>query len=450
MPDVVFPGCRGTGDWVTDQRPMNWREMILRLYPNGQAPLTAVMAKMKSEVTDDPQFHWWEKELPSQYATMLGDGVYTTGWSGSSLNWSSATGFESGTHTLTASRTLYVALDAGASGNATDVAKFRVGHHVTLLDASIPANFINCMVTAVDTTLGMLTLKYLGSAITAANSAFVDNLDTILITGSMHAEGADTPASIAYDPSKFYNLTSIKRTSLDMTRTAQNTHLRTGEHVNQARLDALELHSIELEKSRIWGERWEGTSDVAGAGYGKPIRSSGGILHFLSTNVKDFVNDAATINSTWDGGGEDFIDDGLEALFRYGSSEKLAFCGSGALLAINKLIKNRTYSGWAMEAMKAQYGIKVMQWVTPFGTLYLKTHPLMTQNPATRNSALILDTKFLVHRYLKGGDTKYLKDRQGNGIDGSKSEYLTEDCLELHFEKAHADWTKLGSDGASS
>lgn len=50
-----FLGMRGTGDWVTDQRPKNWRETILFLYPNGTAPLTAIMSKMKSEKTDDPQ-----------------------------------------------------------------------------------------------------------------------------------------------------------------------------------------------------------------------------------------------------------------------------------------------------------------------------------------------------------------------------------------------------------
>ena len=63
----VFLGMRGTGDFtVTGQRPENWREMILYLYPNGKAPLTAIMSMMKSEKTDDPIFHWFEKELDGQ------------------------------------------------------------------------------------------------------------------------------------------------------------------------------------------------------------------------------------------------------------------------------------------------------------------------------------------------------------------------------------------------
>jgi hypothetical protein len=47
----AFLGMRGNGDWVTDQRPKNWRETMLFLYPNGSMPLTAIMSKMKSEKT---------------------------------------------------------------------------------------------------------------------------------------------------------------------------------------------------------------------------------------------------------------------------------------------------------------------------------------------------------------------------------------------------------------
>ena len=52
---MPFLGMRGTGDWATDQRPKSWREGILYLYPNGQAPLTAIMSKLRSERCDDPE-----------------------------------------------------------------------------------------------------------------------------------------------------------------------------------------------------------------------------------------------------------------------------------------------------------------------------------------------------------------------------------------------------------
>jgi hypothetical protein len=52
----AFLGMRGTGSWATDQRPKSYRELILMLYPNGTAPLTAIMSKLKSEVVTDPEF----------------------------------------------------------------------------------------------------------------------------------------------------------------------------------------------------------------------------------------------------------------------------------------------------------------------------------------------------------------------------------------------------------
>jgi len=58
----MFSGMRGTGDWVANQRPENWRQQILYLYPNGSAPLTAILSMMGSESVDDPRFHWWTQE----------------------------------------------------------------------------------------------------------------------------------------------------------------------------------------------------------------------------------------------------------------------------------------------------------------------------------------------------------------------------------------------------
>ncbi len=72
---MSFVGMMGTGNFTADERPKNWREKILQLYPNGSAPLTAIMSKMKSESTDDAEFKWFEKTLASQAGVVTG--VYT-------------------------------------------------------------------------------------------------------------------------------------------------------------------------------------------------------------------------------------------------------------------------------------------------------------------------------------------------------------------------------------
>jgi hypothetical protein len=71
-------GLRGTDDWGTDERPKNFREMILWRNPNGSAPLTAFMSRMKSESVDDPEFSWWEEELNPIRVTMDATGASAT------------------------------------------------------------------------------------------------------------------------------------------------------------------------------------------------------------------------------------------------------------------------------------------------------------------------------------------------------------------------------------
>src|SRR5215207_10082017 len=60
-------GMRTTANFVTNQRPENWRETIALMYPNSgrvrQAPLTALTSVMKKRKVDDPVFHWWDKSL---------------------------------------------------------------------------------------------------------------------------------------------------------------------------------------------------------------------------------------------------------------------------------------------------------------------------------------------------------------------------------------------------
>ena len=71
---MAIQGLRDTSNFVTDQRPKNWREGILLLEPNGTAPLFALTSVMKTKTTDDPEFNWWDKIQPSQRLTLVTDG----------------------------------------------------------------------------------------------------------------------------------------------------------------------------------------------------------------------------------------------------------------------------------------------------------------------------------------------------------------------------------------
>ena len=58
---AAVAGLRGTGDWGTDERPKNFRELIMFRNPNGSAPLFALTARIASESVNDPEFSWWDE-----------------------------------------------------------------------------------------------------------------------------------------------------------------------------------------------------------------------------------------------------------------------------------------------------------------------------------------------------------------------------------------------------
>ncbi len=50
---MAIQGMRGTGEFTSDFRPKNYRELFTLLEPNGNAPLNAMLAMGSSEPTDD-------------------------------------------------------------------------------------------------------------------------------------------------------------------------------------------------------------------------------------------------------------------------------------------------------------------------------------------------------------------------------------------------------------
>jgi hypothetical protein len=414
-------GIRGTGDWATDQRPKNWREGILYLYPNGSAPLTALLAKLKSESTDDPEFNWWTKTLPLQGGAV--SGVYTDA--------SMTTAYVSGG---VAGSVLYVKL-------AEAVAKeIRTGHQVLLRYESDLTVDVNAKVT--DTTINgansRLTVRLL-EADDNSSSYDLSDCDRILVIGNINPENGALPDSISYDPVKWYNYTQIFRTPLELSRTAKKTKLRTGDAYKEAKREAMELHSIEMEKAFLWGIRTENT----GAN-GKPERTTGGIIPVAKANgvTGDYPTDTDYAGSGWTTGGEAWLDAVLEEVFRYGRPEKMAFCGSGTLLGINRLAKNTGTIN--LNPTSIAYGLKVMEWVTPFGVIYLKTHPLFSYESTNRNSMLVFEPENLKERPLD--NTMFKTDREARGTDGSADEWLTETGLEYHFPETFAWLTGFNTD----
>jgi hypothetical protein len=397
---MALLGIRGTGSFVSDERPKNWREGILRLYPNGAASLTAFLALLDSEASTDPEYSWWEKDLPTRFVCINNGAGYLVG---------------------------DVTFTVDDCNGANPGILFRAG------DVLLVVRTGEHLFVSVDQTSGTSVTVTRAFGETAA-AALLDN-DELRLIGNANEEGALSPNSINFDPTKRFNYNQIFRSPLKISRTAKKTRLRTEDSYRKAKADALEKISIDMEDSFIWGERLETT----GAG-GLPIRTTRGIYQWINAdaNQNKFAATAGTLNETE-------LLSYLEPIFRFGSTEKLGLMGSTALNVLTQIAKGGTtlYQDSGTEMV---YGIRLKRYMTAFGDLLVKQHPLFNRFADWRKVMLILDLANLRYRYID--DLQFLRDRQAPDRDARQDEFLAESGLEVHHSKTFGYISDVGAFGA--
>jgi hypothetical protein len=397
---MAIQGLRSTADFIVDgQRPKNWREGIMKLLPNGGATLAALTAMMKTRSVDDPEYNWYERELTDRRLALNANVANTS-----------------------AQTTLTVVADALELKKGDMIRSEETGEimHVAV-DPTVDTTLVVDRGASGSTT----------AAITFAGAGVNPNL---LVIGSAYEEGSLAPTGVQLDPVKKFNYTQIFRQTLEFTRTAIKTRLRTGDQVKQAKADALEMLSMDMERAFLLGKKFEGTYQ------GKPRRTSDGILARLTADAPANIIDAVAAGTEM----EDF-ELYLKSAFQFGSNEKLALVGNGALLAINQIIRRNSH--YNIQNGLKEYGMAVSRLTTPFGELILKRYTLFNNVTSgttggspyygMENWALILDADNLVYTHLKDSDIEFESKLQANGLDGEKSGYIGEASIEIHHAKSH-------------
>lgn len=418
------------------QRFKNVRRSVFYFFPNGAAPLTGILSALKEEVTNDPEFKWFEKRLLEQRTTTA---------SANAAGPFTATGGDVDKTSGGWSETVGTVIRVRTAADGTNY--LRVGHVVKIANVSTTGTAVEIrgVVTSIPAT-NKVEIRLLEAVTNALNTTANNGLE-VLVIGSSFAEGiSDISRGVVTMPIELANYTQIFRTPFTITGTALKTSAtfdETGMYKEMAKENSV-YNMLEIEKALLFGTKSLYT------GGDTPQRTTGGILWYLQQYEagSTYQNTAATLDTednkriiTNSAGtlSEKQYDKYLERVFRVTNNtvnEKLVLCGSGFLSVINQLYKSKTVLS-ADLPMKDTYGMNVVRHLTPFGTVYYKTHPLFTQNPTLRNNALILDVGNLVYRYLAGRDTELLKNRQANDADHRKDEWLTEAGLELRFPESH-------------
>jgi hypothetical protein len=331
--------------------------------------------------------------------------------------------------------------------------RIREGHQILLRDASDYRVDVVGKVIGVTrgTTNSVLAIRLLENDDNSPAHDLSD-CDTFKIIGNINPEGGEMPDAIALNPVQVYNVTQIFRTPLSLTRTALKTKLRTPEQRQKAKAEALEMHSWEMELAFLWGILTENIGDN-----GKPERTTRGVINFVrqyaAANCDDYTLNAAYAGLAWTNvlGGQVWLKNMLEQVFRFGAAEKLCLCGSGFLLGIDALAQ--AFGTVQLLPAAKVYGMQIREWITPFGSIMMKTHPLFSYDATTRNMGILLEPKELGYRYID--DTTFYgesdkKDHSfGYGqrrVDGTHEEFLTECGLEFGLPQKCAVLNGVGLD----
>ena len=382
-------GMRGTGEFSSDFRPKNYRELFTLLEPNGNAPLNAMLAMGSSEPTDDPEYKNFRDELPDR--TMTVNGAVNS--------------------TSTASITI----------DAADDNKFAIKGAIVINQTTGEV-----MQATADTTATTLAVT---RNIGGTSHQIADNA-VLFVAGYAAAEGATSPTAITFDATVTNNFTQIFRTAFQVSNTLASTYLRTGDKMDEAMTKALKLHMSDIERAMFFGNKHEASGSSA-----SPTRYTGGLTNSL-TNVVDLATSSGTYGGS---SANNMTEEGLDKLlistvFKYGSKQKIAFVGETCAALLQKIGKAR----WQPTAIEGSYGINLTQYSTFAGDLMVHLHPQFRQLAHMKTAMVIVDFPYLVYRYLEGRDTQLLENRQAVDADSQKSEYLTECGLELLQDKVHA------------
>jgi hypothetical protein len=427
------------------------RRQVFYFYPNGSAPLMGLLSLLRDEATNDPTFYWYEKRLSENWTTAAN--ISTT------VVWYKTITVVSGKVTAGVAQTADFGMTAGTQYAikvaASPEQKFRIGHifRFSAVNTSGTAeevvgrvNAINTASDSITNTIGFTAVRATTTNIDYDNSAHSGTQVTVI--GSAYAEGIrDESSGIYNEPISPYNYTQIFRRPFTITGTALKTASKfdeQGVYPDQSKEASVDFMR-ELEWAFLFGERAQ-----VGAAATSITRYTGGLLYFLRLweAGTTYGNTAATadtddtkriIENTATTVTMNQLEGWLERIFRISNNktnEKLALCGSGALLTLNRLVKNSVMA-ISEVPLSDSYGMDLKKLVSPWGTLYLKTHPLMSQNSTLRYNMLVVDVPNVKYRYLTGRDMELLTNRQNNDEDARKDEWLAECGAEYNMIESH-------------
>lgn len=387
---MAIKGIFASDSGSAGERKQDFTGGLIRYQANGTAPLLAMSSGMKSRDAMDTIITWFEENFN--------------------------TGRVSITNNASTSTSISV-----STADANNV----VAGEIYLIEASGELVFV----TAISgTTLTVERGFAAGIAATAVDgSSVVKPMQRI---GTAFEEGSSMPVAKANIGYPVFNYTQIFRNKWDVTGTAGAVQFLTGNKVAKNKKDAANFHAEDIERSSIWGRKTVGVKN------NKAFRTMNGLLSFIATNI---TSQSTTVSYTEM---RDFIRDVYLYNIQGEPNERVALCGNNTIGVLDTL---SLYHGeFKMEAGQTEFGMDIYKWRTPFGTISLKTHPLMNINPLFTQELYVFHPGAFEWRWLRKTHTdNYDTDGTRAGVDANYGVYTSELSLAYVGEKTAGKFTGI-------
>jgi hypothetical protein len=328
-------GIFNTNVLIQDLARKSFSSMIMRLMPNGTAPLFGLSSMLKEETAVQIEHGFFTKTM------------------------------------------LFPQMTVSAAGQAGADTTFTVGS---------TANILPGMVLRVDTTGENVLVNTVPSATTVTVVRAVGNIAAAAIgasvnlyqVGNAFEEASVRPNALIINPVRVTNLTQIFRNTWAISDSARTTQMIAGDaNVPESRQDCAAFHAADIEKAIFFGQKFQGTRN------GQPFRTMDGLISIVG-NLNYYPSSYAATNINTAGATTNYtqLEGFLDPVFNQATDPKVAnervlFVGGSAHRVINNI--GRLNGTYFIADGQTSWGLQFGTFKTTRGTFRVVEHPLLTQ-----------------------------------------------------------------------
>lgn len=357
-----------TGNSPTDLNKKSYAGQFMRLFPNGPAPIWAILANMKTKTASQFEHGYYTKSMVFPEAQINNGAGYASGETAVVVD---------STANLIAGMTML---------------NYRTNEIV--------------LIASVDSATALTLVRGFGSTAAAA----INDNDVFYQVGTAFEEASNRPASSIIMPTRVVNFTQIFRNTWAISDSLRATLTVAGDgNVAESRQDCSLFHSSDMEKAVVFGQKFSGTRN------NKPIRTMDGVIESTRTFAAGNITTAGGTTTY------DQLETALDPVFTYQTdprigNERWLFVGGAALKVINKI--GRLSGQYQIVDGQTSFGLQFQSFKISRGTFRMVEHPLLNTNANWSKMAIAVDFTSMALAYLGNRKTK----ADDFGIDGKNAQ----------------------------